>query len=283
MLTDLFQTVKTDFSNLMDFRLRGNTLEIMTNVSTITNRFVSVFVSQQDDYYVVSDGGWLAKDYYENAVAYEDEIIVQKLELQYRHHFNIQTTLHEGQIRYYYKTTNHAELVSALVYDVSNYIAAVVNSQAITYNEGREQSQRQRFSQDVNHFLREKYSTYLTFNDSLAKEYPELSAIKFNAIIRHPTGIHLIMYVSGYSRQNFNKDASEACTHFQMADRYNKGEEFSKIAIINTHANGYLPAPANSYLKLLQDQTHNQLIEFYKDPNVLIQHIPVEEGWLVMG
>jgi hypothetical protein len=284
MLTDIFQMVKTDFSNLMDFRLRGNTIEIMTNVSTITNRFVSVFISQQDNYYIVSDGGWLAKEYYENPVAYEDEIIVQKLELQYRNYFNIQTTLHEGLIRYYYKSTGNLDLVSALVHDVSNYIAAVVNSQAIVYNEGREQSQRQRFNHDVNNFLREKYSGFITFNDSLTRDYPELNPIRFNAIIRHPNCTYLIMYVSGYSRQNFNKDASEACTHFQMADKYSDGSEISKIAIINTHANGYLPAHANSYLKLLQDQIHNQLVEFYKEPNIITQYIPlnIEERWLVL-
>jgi hypothetical protein len=277
-LTDLFQIVKTDFCNLMDFRLRGNTIEIMTNVSTITNHFVSVFVSQQEDYYIVSDGGWLTKEYYENSVVYEDEIIVQKLQLQYRNHFNIQTTLHEGLIRYYYKATNHIELVSALVYDVSHYIAAIVNSQTIAYNEGREQSQRQRFHHDVNCYLWEKYGSFLTFNDSLAKDCPEISTIKFNAIVRQHTGTYLIMYVSGYSQQNFNRDVSEAYTHFQMVDNYSKGTELSKIVIINTQASGYLPVAANSYLKLLQDQTGNQLVEFYKDPDTLTQQIPVNIG-----
>ncbi|MBA4849409.1 hypothetical protein [Emticicia sp. BO119] len=275
-LTDIFQMVKTDFSNLTDFRLRGSTIEIMTCVSTITNHYVSVFVSQQDNAYVVSDGGWLAKEYYENSVSYEDEMIVQKLELQYRKYFGVETTLHEGLVRYYYKTTGKIELVSALVYDVSNYIAAVVNSHSISYNEGREQSQRQRFNHDVNSFLWDKYSEHLTFNDSLTNCHPELNSIKFNAIIRHHTDTYLIMYVSGYSRQNFNKDASEAYTHFQMVEKYSQGAEFIKIAIINTNANGYVPVNANSYLKLLQDQTHNQLVEFYKDVNTLMQYVPLE-------
>lgn len=273
-LIDIFKAVKSDFCNLMDYKMRGSTIEILTSVSTITDHYVSVFISYKKGTYIVSDGGWLDRQYYDNTTSVEDEDIIQRIELQYRGHFGINRTIHTDGTKYNFKTTENSELISTLVYEVSHYVSSVVNSQSVAYQEAKEQSQRQRFYQDVNGFLKETYGGDLALNETLQNYNDELSMVKFNAIVRRPTKIHLVMYVTGYTPQNFIKDACEATVNFQIASKYTGSDTFSKTAIVNTLANGYTPLKVNEYLTNLEEQTNKQLLSFYNQRDNLIKYIP---------
>ena len=273
-LIDIFKVVKEDFCNLIDYKMRGSTIEILTSISTITDHYVSVFISYKNGVYIVSDGAWLDKQYYDNIISIEDEDIIQRVELQYRNHFGINKTLNKDGTKYNFKTTENPELISSLVYDVSHYVSSVVNSQSVAYQEAKEQSQRQRFYQEVNGFLKDMYGGDLSLNETLQNYNDELGTVKFNAIITRPTKIHLVMYVTGYTPQNFIKDACEATVNFQIASKYTQNDTFSRTAIVNTLANGYTPLKVNEYLNNLQEQTNNQLLSFYNERDNMIRFIP---------
>ncbi len=276
-LKDIYHQVKSDFCNLMDYKMRDSTLEIITGVSTLTNHYVSVFVSLQSGKYVVSDGGWIDRQYYDNQTDVEDEDIFQRVEIQYRSYFDIKKTVHKDGTTYNFKTTDNPELLSMLVHDISSYISSVVNSQSIAFNEAKEQSQRKTFNKDVNSFLKEYYGSELELNDSLDNYNNDLSSIKFNAIIRKPSSVYLLMYVTGYTPQNFINDACQATVNFQMAKKYTSVHTFKQSAIVNTQANGYTPIKVDQYLNNLEQETHNKLIYYYDEASKreVLQQIPV--------
>jgi hypothetical protein len=264
-LISIFNQVKSDFCNLVDFKMRGNTIEITTGISTLTNHYVSVFISFDSGIYAISDGGWIDRQYYDNITSSEDEDTFQRVEFQYRNHYDIKRTTHKDGTKYNFKTTENVEMVSLLVHDVSNYIASVVNSQSIAFHEAKEQSQRTTFYKDVTGFLKDAYGSNLETNDALKNYNDELSGIKFNAIVRLPTATHLLMYVTGYTPQYFIKDACEATVNFQISKKYSPKNTFKRTAIVNTQAGGHVPGRVNEYLNNLEIEAENKLVLYYND------------------
>ena len=261
----------------MDFKMRGDTIEINTGVATLTNHYVSVFISFSSGIYVVSDGGWLDRQYYDNITSSEDEDTFQRVEFQYRNHYNIKRTVHKDGTKYNFKKTEKVEMISLLVHDVSSYVASVVNSQSIAFNEAKAQSQRTTFYKDVTDFLKDAYGSNLDTNSSLQNYNNELSGIKFNAIIRLPTTTHLLMYVTGYTPQHFIKDACEATVNFQISKKYApKSAAFKRTAIVNTQAEGHVLGRVNEYLNNLEIETGNKLVHYYNadDKKEVLKQIP---------
>ena len=273
---DIYSQVKSDFCNLIDYKIRDSTLEVITGVNTLTNHYVSVFISFQSGKYVVSDGGWIDRQFYDNFLDNEDEDIFQRIDSQYVAHFDIKRTTHKDGTVYNFKTTDNPRLISALVQDVSYYVSSIVDNQSVSFNQAKEQSQRKTFHKDVSNFLKEYYSGDLELNDSLQNYNDDLSSVKFNAIIRRPSSTYLVMYVTGYTSQNFINDACQATVNFQMARKYTSQNIFKKSAIVNTHANGYVPTKVTQYLNNLQEETDNRLILYYDEGyrREMIKQIP---------
>ena len=46
-------------------RMRGDTLEVITPFATTNDKFVSVFISERKNGYVVTDGGWITNGIYD--------------------------------------------------------------------------------------------------------------------------------------------------------------------------------------------------------------------------
>ena len=273
---DIYSQVKSDFCNLIDYKIRDSTLEVITGVNTLTNHYVSVFISFQSGKYVVSDGGWIDRQFYDNFLDNEDEDNFQRIDSQYVAHFDIKRTTHKDGTVYNFKTTDNPRLISALVQDVSYYVSSIVDNQSVSFNQAKEQSQRKTFHKDVSNFLKEYYSGDLELNDSLQNYNDDLSSVKFNAIIRRPSSTYLVMYVTGYTSQNFINDACQATVNFQMARKYTSQNIFKKSAIVNTHANGYVPTIVTQYLNNLQEETDNRLILYYDEGyrREMIKQIP---------
>jgi hypothetical protein len=74
----LFHEVARDYSALWDFKFRGATLEIITPHSTISNKFVSVFLTEREGEFIVSDGGYLhTGEYVENEAIEQSRCYLQ--------------------------------------------------------------------------------------------------------------------------------------------------------------------------------------------------------------
>ena len=72
--------VRSSFDELWSFKLRGtDTVEISTPYSTTTSKFVSIYVSERDGKYIVSDGGLLYSEAYESEIDYENQCLLKIL------------------------------------------------------------------------------------------------------------------------------------------------------------------------------------------------------------
>lgn len=266
-LIDIFSSVKNDFCNLVNYKLRGNTIEIVTGVPTMNGHLVSVFISNDNGIYCISDGGWIDKKYYGNKVFEEFEEILFLIQDQYSKSFDVKVLVHEDRYKYFFKCTKKPELISGLVFELSNYIAAIINSQILYYSEEIEQTRSKRFHTEVNQILRDTYQNDLSTNDHLVEHSNELRSIKFDAIIRRPNRTFLIMYVTGYNSKVFIDDACRATVSFQIAKQKSY---LGMTAIIDQFANGYDPNKAKEYLMKLENETNNGFF-LYNSGNIVQQ------------
>ena len=81
--------------------------------------FVSVFLTEREGYYIITDGGWISENYYNNFFDSDDESYL-RLFTYYKEQYSIRETESNNKI-YYYKTTMKKELVPNLVLEVSNF------------------------------------------------------------------------------------------------------------------------------------------------------------------
>lgn len=278
-LKDIYDTVKSDFCNLVNYKLRGNTIEIVTGVPTMNGHLVSVFISNDNGVYCISDGGWVDKEYYGNKL-FEDRIeTLTLIQDQYSKSFEVKELLHNDQYKYYYKCTKKVELISGLVFELSNYIASIINSQILYYLEEIEQTKSKRFHTEVNQVLRDTYQNDLSTNDHLVDHKDELQSIKFDAVIRRPSNTYLIMYVTGYNSKVFIDDACRATVSFQIAKHK---PYFKMTAIIDQFANGYEPNKAREYLAQLENEANNGFILYNSGSIVqqIVRNIPLASNRL---
>ena len=132
-----YEAIKKDFCHLFQFKAHGDTLELITPLVTITDKFVSVFVTQRGDKLIITDGGWIHQNIYDNPTESDDrEIILIALE-QYKEYYHIQQTIGNGH-KMYFRSIIKSELLSAAVFDVANFIVGVVNSYSLDYREKKE-------------------------------------------------------------------------------------------------------------------------------------------------
>ena len=52
----LFLNISSDFNSLWKYKLRGDTLEIITPFTTMTGSYISIFLTQRDDRFIITDG-----------------------------------------------------------------------------------------------------------------------------------------------------------------------------------------------------------------------------------
>ena len=62
-LLKIYNSVKSDFCELTTYKIRNNSIEIITPFSTLNDKFVSVFVKFYQNQIIVSDGGWIDLNY----------------------------------------------------------------------------------------------------------------------------------------------------------------------------------------------------------------------------
>lgn len=250
LLHNIFQVVKSDFCGLIDFKMRGDTIEIITSIPTITNSYVSVFVSHKDGTYAISDGGWISRNSYEGQQIEDTELLLRIYE-QYKEHFKIKETKSPDGIVYYYKKADKLELVSAMVFDVGHFIGSIVNTQNIIYKEV-EDADRKLFHTRMNGFLRERFpANKLELNTAV--QISETQKIRFNAVVHANARDHYyVMYVTGSRSSFFIKDLTEATVNYEIInDQAIKKEHFKKVALINTAADGYDKEKSGIYIEKL--------------------------------
>ena len=122
----IYKDVVASFGKLWQYKERGKSLEIITPFATTTQKFISVFLTEKEGDFIVSDGGWLDTNIYENSFD-TDEDVYRRIVLHYQVSFNIKEVKNSNDKRVYYKKTTKPVAVASLVYDMANFISSLVS------------------------------------------------------------------------------------------------------------------------------------------------------------
>lgn len=198
-MDDIIKHIIHSYNSLWKIKKYGKTIEVITPVATTNNFFVSVFLTKRGDEYVVTDGGWIDSGMYECDMRLED-VYYSKLFQYYLEDYEIQHLEAKGYI-YYYKKVKDVRFVPNLVYDLSNFINAVVSSSFITFEEKKEKERIGKFRHDANIFIKEMVSDKNLKTNSYIHE--SISSIKFNVVVFKRNRMTLINYVTGSNDTNF--------------------------------------------------------------------------------
>lgn len=263
---EIFEKIQKGFCGLTKFKVRNNTLEIITAFSTVNNKFISVFITFLEDKIVLTDNGWLHQNYYNTPTIEESEDLIKRVTLFYMQTYNIKVTEDSDTVFYYYKSTMNYDQIPSLVFDMANFLVGVINASCIPYIDEKEIKERETFKKDVNDFLSINYADLVKFRSPL-QDYP---TIKFNAIITSKSNLFIITYVTGSSNSIFDNDLRKSIVNFEFAMRSKYIKQIKeRITIFNDSSEGYNPNKSESILELLSEKTTKEPIKWSKREKIL--------------
>lgn len=204
----VFETITTAYQSLWQIKDYGKTLEIVTPVATMNNMFVSVFITKRGDDYIATDGGWIDAGMYECEVEWK-ALVFKRIAAFYFDELNIMKT--EAKSRtFYYKRINKLELLPNIVFDLANFINAIISSSNIKFTADREEITFRKHARGF--MIREFGIERFEYDRPLSENDP----IKFNAIERNKDGVKLINFVSGSNSSYYANSLCRSNTNFQM-------------------------------------------------------------------
>ena len=192
-MDEIIDYIIRSYNALWKVKKYGNTIEIVTPISTTNNMFVSVFLTKRGDEYVITDGGWIDSGMYECEVGLED-IYYSRLFQYYLEDYDIQCLDAKGYI-YYYKKVADARFVPNVVYDLSNFINAVVSASFITFEERKEKEHTGKFKREATSYIKSLVEEKNIKTNFYIHE--SISMIRFNAVVYKRNRMNLINYITG--------------------------------------------------------------------------------------
>src|ERR1043166_5283425 len=147
----IFKTVKDSFCSLWSFKIRGETLELITPYSTTNFKFISIFVTEKNGRFIATDGGWLLNGEYDTDISLNDEYF-RRIFDYYSVLYDLQST-EQGETTLYYKTCSKLELLPNLVHDLSVFLSAAINASLLEVGEIKEIIEKERFNREVDTYL----------------------------------------------------------------------------------------------------------------------------------
>lgn len=261
-LETLYKDIVTSFGNLWSYKIRGKSIEIITPFATTNHRFISVFLTIQDNYYIVTDGGWIEQGIYDNNFNL-DEDCYKKIIMHYQNVFNIKETINSAKTTYFYKKVSNPISIASIVFDMSNFISTIVSLSFVEYTEKEEKETKERFNKKANFYL-----SQIVDKDNIKFNAPidDNKKIKFSAIInKSQSELILLNYITGSSDYYFNNSISKTNMMFEMAlkTQYSRFIR-KKISIIDTEANGYIPQKVNPFLSHLSENTNSIEVNWHE-------------------
>ena len=223
----IYLNIKDCFDKLWSFKVRGeNSLEIITPYSTTSDKFVSLFLTQQNGKYVVSDGGMLSSEAYDSKIDYDNQCLL-KILYHLESYYDIKSTEDKRGYKHYYKTTTKEILIPNLIYDMAQFISMCVSSATVPFIDEKEKEEKETFRKQVNTFLTSIVSSErVKLNQSLDKK--NFRAVRFNAMVHDNSSLTLINYITGSNVSYFTKSISNASVLFEIAENFERTPIFGR-------------------------------------------------------
>jgi hypothetical protein len=245
----LYHSVARDYAEMWDFKFRGASLEIVTPHSTISDKFVSVFLTQRGEDIIVTDGGYLhTGEYVENEVV-QQSLCYRQTFSQLVKYYKVQSVLDNREKLIFFTKTQRQDMVSALVHDMASFITGVVNAQQITLEADEEAVTRERFAKQAGSFLldvfpaqRIKFHQPLRVNDR----------VNFSAGIWQGSRVSLIQFITGSTPSHFADSMTRATVNFLAVPGSSLAPIVKhKVSFIDTSASGFRSNGNSTYVSML--------------------------------
>ena len=224
-MKELFECIKRSYNSLWKVRVLGESLEIVTPMVTVNDFFVTVFVTKRGKDYIVTDGGWISSGNYECEVDISQKSY-QKLFYFYLENYSILQTVGHGRIIYFKKVDDPILVVNA-VFDLSNFISAVISGSNIQFSSDKREKQ---FNSTVREFLSSEFEPGLF--DFRRKVLPN-SSLEFGAVSRFSGHLQLINVVTGSNPSYYRDSLCRSNFYFDAAKRIENLRINKTVAILD--------------------------------------------------
>jgi hypothetical protein len=214
-LATVFEETMSEYMSLWSFKELGKSIEISTCHSTVTNKFVSVFLTKRENGYVVTDGGLINNNDYVGDDFYIDSNCFNRAFAYVQGHYKIKQIEDSIGNSLYYKVAAEPQMVASVIHDMCSFIVQAVNLSASLYEEPEEHRGVRIFTQEANHFLKNAFSDKVDFKQKVLSG----SSIQFSAVVRTSKHIHLINYITGSNREHFVNSINRANMNFQAVHK----------------------------------------------------------------
>ncbi len=257
-MENLFNTIRESYNSLWHVKVLGESLEIITPMVTTNESFVSVFVTKRGDDYVVTDGGWISAGYYE----FDLELMgaaYNKLFQYYLENYNILQTVGYGRTMYYKKVSDRYLVVNA-VFELSNFISAIVSGSNIQFQADKKEI---RFRTTVRDYLTRDFGQgSFEFNCGLT----ESSSIKYGAISHFAGHTQLLNIVTGSNSGYYSNSLCRSDVYFEAARNYSDRYKINKtVALLDDSSPSVFESPqVRELIALSQAKKYNILLPWSK-------------------
>ena len=210
-MQELFERIKKAYDSLWRVRVLGESLEIVTPMVTANDFFVTVFVTRRGGEYIVTDGGWISSGNYDCEIDFSQKTY-QKLFYFYLENYSILQTVGHGRNIYYKKVADPLLVVNA-VFDLSNFISAVISGSNIQFAADKKEKQ---FNTTVKEYLCSEFEPGLF--DFRKRVIPN-SFLEFGAVSKFSGHLQLINVVTGSNPSYFRDSLCRSNFYFEAAKR----------------------------------------------------------------
>lgn len=258
----LFNSIVETYNSLWHVKVLGESLEIITPMVTTNNNFVSVFVTKRGQYYVVTDGGWISAGYYD----FDMNLLgsaYNKLFQYYIESYSILQTQGHGRV-IYYKKVSERDLVVNCVFDLSNFISAVVSGSNIQFVSDKKE---QRFSRSVRDYLSAEFEAgSFKFKKTLTPS----STIEYGAISSFSGHLQLLNIVTGSNIGYYRDSLCRSNYYFEAARLLGNSLKINKtVALLDdTTPSVYNSLPIKELISLSKEHTDNTLLPWSERKNL---------------
>jgi hypothetical protein len=255
----IYKELVDSFGDLWKYKERGKSLEIITPYATTSHKFISIFLTERDGLYIVSDGGWISEGIYDNSF---DRSIpcFEKIFLHYEDAFSIKKAKNLSGGDIFYKSVVNQYSIPSLIFDLSNFISTIISMSHVEFSD-KDNEIEQNFSRKAKDYIEKihpKKEWY--FNEYVDKK----KEVKVSAILRRENSkLVLLNFITGSHYTYFRSNIGKTNMLFELADKTDESQFIEqKVALLDTGAKGYSPEHWSIWLNHLLSNTNSKKIEW---------------------
>lgn len=249
------EALRRDFNALWKCEQKGNSLEITTPYLLPDSTLLSLFLTQRDNRFIVSDGGAAYEVINEYCPLPEAKAKSELLE--YARKFGLKQGQSEGK-PLFFKDCNEDKLISSLAFDVAAF-ATMATSALVASSE--EIQNEDRFKSIADSYL--KSITRQGVEIETRHTIQEVPGVRFSAVLTAAARIWIVSYVTGADVTYFRRSLADTAMNFRHAWHSQLSNNIgATIPLLNDNATGYQPAEFGFQIQQLADEARCPVVKW---------------------